>query len=41
MSHVAYDLQLADAINDLADQVKQEKLPQELNEKNEPNITEW
>jgi hypothetical protein len=41
MSHVAYDLQLADAMNDLADQVKQEKLPQSLDERNEPTINEW
>ena len=41
MSHVAYDLQLAEAMNDLSEQVKQEYLPREKNEKGDENIVDW
>ena len=41
MSHISYDLQFQDAMNDLADQVKQEWLPKEKNERGEENIADW
>ena len=41
MSHVAYDLQLADAINDLQEQVKVEHVPAEKNELGVENIETW
>ena len=41
MSHIAYDLQLADVMNDLQEQVKVEHLPAELNEEGKENITTW
>ena len=41
MSHVAYDLQLADAMNDLQEQVKVENVPAEKNEAGEDNIQTW
>jgi IQ and AAA domain-containing protein len=41
MSHVAYDMQLADAMNDLQEQIKVEHLPKELNEDGKPNIEDW
>jgi len=41
MSHVAYDLQLADAINDLQEQVKVENVPAEKNELGVENIESW
>jgi hypothetical protein len=41
MSHVAYDLQLADAMNDLYEQVKVENVPQEKNEQGVELIESW
>ena len=41
MSHVAYDLQLADAMNDLQEQVKVEHVPAEKNEAGVENIETW
>jgi hypothetical protein len=41
MSHVAYDLQLADAMNDLQEQVKVEAVPAEKNEQGIENIETW
>ena len=41
MSHVAYDLQWADAMNDLQEQVKVEHVPKEKNEQGVKNCEEW
>ena len=41
MSHVAYDLQWADAMNDLQEQVKVEHVPKEKNEQGVENWEEW
>ena len=41
MSHVAYDMQLADALNDLQEQIKVEHLPKELNEEGQMNCLDW
>ena len=41
MSHVAYDLQLADAMNDLQEQVKVEHVPKEKNEQGVEYIETW
>ena len=41
MSHVAYDLQLADAMNDLQEQNKVENVPYEKNESGVENIETW
>merc|ERR1712083_884167 len=41
MSHVAYDLQLSDAMNDLQEQVKVENAPTEKNEQGVPNADLW
>ena len=41
MSHIAYDLQLADAMNDLQEQIKIEKVPTEKNELGIENIETW
>ena len=41
MSHVAFNLQLAEAVNDLQDQVKSEFLPKEKNERGDENFVDW
>jgi hypothetical protein len=41
MSHVAYDLQLSDAMNDLQEQVKVENAPTEKNEHGVENMELW
>ena len=41
MSHVAYDLQLSDAMNDLQEQVKVEHAPTEKNEHGVENMELW
>jgi len=41
MSHVAYDLLLSDAMNDLQEQVKIEHVPAEKNEEGKANIEVW
>ena len=41
MSHVAYDLQLSDAMNDLQEQVKVEHAPTDKNEHGLENVENW
>jgi len=41
MSHVAYDLQLQDCMNDLLEQIKVEHLPCEKNEAGKEIIETW
>ena len=41
MSHAAYDIQLADALNDLQEQVKVEQVPTEVNEQGKVLMEEW
>ena len=41
MSHIAYDLQLSDAMNDLQEQVKVEHAPTEKNEHGVENMELW
>lgn len=41
MSHIAYDLQLTDAMNDLQEQVKVEHAPTDSNEHGVPNSELW
>ena len=41
MSHVAYDLQLNEAMNDLQEQVKVEHVPTDLNRDGRPNADTW
>ena len=41
MSHVSYDLQWGDAMNDLQEQVKIEHMPREKNEAAKENCDDW
>lgn len=41
MSHLSYEMQLADAMNDLHEQVRLEHLPSQMNEDGKREIDDW